>query len=108
MAFDAKSATEQLIKWIRRYFVINGDENTIAVLGMSGGKDSLVAAALCAQALGPDKVLGVMMPMETRLIFKMLLIQLHIFVLKVCILILEKCVELIMKNLKKLVLKLHL
>jgi NAD+ synthase len=62
MAFDAKSATEQLIKWIRRYFVRNGDENTIAVLGMSGGKDSLVAAALCAQALGPDKVLGVMMP----------------------------------------------
>ena len=62
MAFDAQKATEQIINWIKRYFVRNGNENTIAVLGMSGGKDSLVAAALCARALGPEKVLGVMMP----------------------------------------------
>ncbi|MEP0829140.1 MAG: NAD(+) synthase [bacterium] len=33
-----------------------------AVVGVSGGIDSSVTAALCARALGPQRVLGVMMP----------------------------------------------
>ncbi len=33
-----------------------------AVVGISGGIDSSVTAALCARALGPEKVLGLLMP----------------------------------------------
>lgn len=60
--FNAEIVTKDLIDWLKHYFTNNGDENTIAVIGMSGGKDSLIAAALCAKVLGPERVLGVMMP----------------------------------------------
>lgn len=60
--FNAEIVTKDLLAWLKHYFTNNGDENTIAVIGMSGGKDSLIAAALCAKVLGPDRVLGVMMP----------------------------------------------
>ena len=59
--FDAKRVTEEVIQWIRDWFEQNGPGCT-AVLGMSGGKDSTVAAALCAKALGKDRVIGVAMP----------------------------------------------
>ena len=49
--------------WVREWFGKNGP-NCNAVLGMSGGKDSTIAAALCAEALGPDRVIGVAMPAE--------------------------------------------
>ena len=52
---------DSCIQWIRDWFEHNG-RGCRAVLGMSGGKDSTVAAALCAQALGPDRVTGVAMP----------------------------------------------
>ena len=61
MSFNAEKAYKQLIDWIKEYFAGQG-EDTIAVLGMSGGKDSLVAAKLCADAIGSHRVLGVMMP----------------------------------------------
>ena len=61
MSFNAEKAYQQLIDWIKEYFAGQG-EDTIAVLGMSGGKDSLIAAALCVKALGPKRVVGVMMP----------------------------------------------
>ena len=61
MSFNAEKAYQQLIDWIKEYFAGQG-EDTIAVLGMSGGKDSLIAAKLCADAIGPHRVLGVMMP----------------------------------------------
>ena len=50
-----------IIKWIREYFIKNGPTSK-AVIGISGGKDSTVAAALCVEALGPDRVVGVLMP----------------------------------------------
>ncbi len=59
--FDAKKATEQCVQWIRDWFEING-KGCNAVLGISGGKDSSIAAALCVEALGKDRVIGVMMP----------------------------------------------
>ncbi len=59
--FDAKKATEQCIQWIRDWFEING-KGCNAVLGISGGKDSSIAAALCVEALGKDRVIGVLMP----------------------------------------------
>lgn len=62
MSFNAEKTTKELIDWIKRYFVNNGDENTKAVIGISGGKDSTIAATLCVRALGPEKVFGVLMP----------------------------------------------
>ena len=55
--------TLDCLEWIRGWFAANGPRCT-AVLGMSGGKDSTVAAALCARALGPERVVGVAMPAE--------------------------------------------
>lgn len=60
-SFDVKDATEQCVRWIREWFEING-KGCNAVIGVSGGKDSSVAAALCVKALGKDRVIGVMMP----------------------------------------------
>lgn len=50
----------ECIDWIRKYFKETGGEK--AVIGISGGKDSTVAAALCVEALGAENVIGVMMP----------------------------------------------
>lgn len=63
--FKVDEVTEELIKWIKNYFVENGP-NSKAVIGMSGGKDSTVCAALCAEALGKDRVVGVRMPCGTQ------------------------------------------
>ncbi len=49
------------VLWIRRFFEENG-QTCNAVIGISGGKDSSVAAALCVEALGKDRVIGVLMP----------------------------------------------
>ena len=60
--FNAKKMTRDIIKWIRGYFEKNGDENTTAVVGVSGGKDSSVVLKLCAEALGPKRVIAVLLP----------------------------------------------
>ena len=59
--FDAADATEKCVLWIREWFEKNG-KNCNAVLGVSGGKDSSVVAALLVKALGKDRVIGVLMP----------------------------------------------
>ncbi|MBR4011950.1 MAG: hypothetical protein IKI98_03925, partial [Spirochaetaceae bacterium] len=53
---------DQAIQWIKEYFEKNGNSETKAIIGISGGKDSSVVAALCCAALGKDRVIGVMMP----------------------------------------------
>lgn len=59
--FNAKKVKEELVQWIRDWFEKNGPSCN-AVIGISGGKDSSVVAALCVEALGKDRVIGVMMP----------------------------------------------
>lgn len=59
--FDAVKVKDQCVEWIRDFFETNG-KGCNAVLGISGGKDSSVAAALCVEALGKDRVIGVLMP----------------------------------------------
>ena len=59
--FDAEKVKNECIKWIRRFFENNG-KGCNAVVGISGGKDSSVVAALCVEALGKDRVIGVLMP----------------------------------------------
>ena len=61
MEFDAVKATEATVKWIREWFDKNGP-GCNAIIGISGGKDSSIAAALCCKALGSDRVIGVLMP----------------------------------------------
>ena len=56
------SIKDEAIAWVKDYFARNGNENTKAVIGISGGKDSSTVAALCCAALGKDRVIGVMMP----------------------------------------------
>ena len=59
--FDAKKVKDQCVAWIQKFFEENGP-GCNAVLGISGGKDSSIAAALCVEALGKDRVIGVLMP----------------------------------------------
>lgn len=59
--FNAKEAKDQCVQWIRDWFDKNGPDCN-AVIGISGGKDSTVAATLCVEALGKDRVFGVLMP----------------------------------------------
>lgn len=59
--FDAKKVKDQIVKWIRDWFEENGP-GCNAVIGISGGKDSTIVAALCVEALGKDRVIGVLMP----------------------------------------------
>ena len=59
--FDAKKVKDQCVAWIREFFEKNGPTCN-AVVGISGGKDSSIAAALCVEALGKDRVIGVLMP----------------------------------------------
>lgn len=63
--FDVKKVTEACIQWIQTFFEENGKDCN-AVIGISGGKDSSVAAALCVKALGKDRVIGVLMPKGTQ------------------------------------------
>jgi len=61
MEFNVKKATEATVNWIRDWFEENG-KGCNAIIGISGGKDSSVVAALTVKALGKDKVIGVLMP----------------------------------------------
>lgn len=59
--FDAKKVKNEIVEWIRNWFEQNG-KDCMAVVGISGGKDSSVVAALCVEALGKNRVIGVLMP----------------------------------------------
>ena len=58
--FNPQVVKEQCVEWIRDFFDQNGN-GCNAVVGISGGKDSSVAAALCVEALGKERVIGVLM-----------------------------------------------
>lgn len=58
---DANKEIEGIVKWIRDWFDKNGPKAD-AVIGLSGGKDSTIVAALLVKALGKERVVGVLMP----------------------------------------------
>ncbi|MBR4555793.1 MAG: NAD(+) synthase [Ruminococcus sp.] len=60
--FDAKKTAQDVVDWVREQFAATASPDTKAVVGISGGKDSSVAAAVCVKALGADRVVGVLMP----------------------------------------------
>ena len=59
--FDIKRIKDECVEWIRDFFEKNGPDCN-AIVGISGGKDSSTVAALCVEALGKDRVIGVLMP----------------------------------------------
>lgn len=59
----SKIQHDTIIEFIKDFFA---DKKGPAVIGISGGKDSTVCAALLAEALGPERVIGVMMPNEEQ------------------------------------------
>ena len=63
--FNAAEMKNKCVEWIRSFFEENGKGCT-AIVGISGGKDSSIVAALCVEALGRDRVIGVLMPNGTQ------------------------------------------
>jgi len=58
---DAAAETGRIVEAMRA-FVSGTLRRRGAVVGISGGIDSSVVAALCARAFGPERVLGLIMP----------------------------------------------
>jgi NAD+ synthase len=58
---DVKKELLNIDNWIKEYFAKNGPEAK-AVIGISGGKDSTIAAMMLVKALGKDRVVGIKMP----------------------------------------------
>lgn len=63
--FNSKKVKNDCVQWIKAWFEKNG-KDCCAVIGISGGKDSSVVAALCVEALGKENVIGVLMPNGTQ------------------------------------------
>lgn len=63
--FNAKEVKDRIVQWIKDWFEQNG-KGCNAVIGISGGTDSSVVAALCVEALGKDRVVGVKMPQSEQ------------------------------------------
>ena len=59
--FNAEKVKNDCVQWIREFFEKNG-KGCNAIVGISGGKDSSIVAALCVEALGRERVIGVLMP----------------------------------------------
>jgi len=60
--FDVASQTQKCIDWIGNCFDNESGNAKGVVIGISGGKDSLITAKLCSEALGKDRVFGVLLP----------------------------------------------
>lgn len=60
--FDAESIYKSCVEWIKNWFSVNAKNDAMAVIGISGGKDSALTAKLLTDALGKERVFGVMLP----------------------------------------------
>lgn len=95
--FDAKKIKDDCILWIRKFFEENGKDCN-AVVGISGGKDSSVAAALCVEALSADRVIGVLMPQGEQFDIDMSYMLVNHLGIKHYVVNIKDAVEGILKN----------
>jgi len=58
---DLGNTTDKICEFIKDE-ITNKFQKKGAVIGLSGGIDSAITAALCEKSLGPDKILGIIMP----------------------------------------------
>lgn len=63
--FDSNRIKNEIVNWIANFFETNGKDCN-AIVGISGGLDSSVVAALCVEALSKSRVFGVLMPNGTQ------------------------------------------
>jgi len=57
---------DKIVQWIADYFKTTASGDCKTIIGISGGKDSTIAAALCVEALGKERVIGVLMPQDVQ------------------------------------------
>lgn len=62
---NPKKETEKIIEFIQNYYKENNLKG--AIIGISGGKDSAVVAALFTKALGKENVIGLTMPCHSNI-----------------------------------------
>ena len=98
--FDAERIKNECILWIRDFFEKNGN-GCNAVVGISGGKDSSVAAALCVEALGKDRVIGVLMPQGEQHDIDMAYLLVNHLGIKHYVVNVKDAVDAVIKNLPK-------
>ena len=98
--FDAKKVKDECVEWIRKFFEENGP-GCNAVVGISGGKDSSVAAALCVEALGKERVIGVLMPQGDQHGIDMSYLLVNHLGIKYHVINIKDAVDGILKNLPK-------
>ena len=95
--FDAEKTKNECVQWIRDFFEKNGP-GCNAVIGISGGKDSSIVAALCVEALGKERVIGVLMPNGEQADIDMAKLLVHHLGIRHYIVNIKDAVEGITKN----------
>ncbi|MCL2183570.1 MAG: NAD(+) synthase [Chitinispirillia bacterium] len=95
--FDAMRIKDGAVSWIREYFGQKGI-GCCAVVGISGGKDSSVTAALCAEALGKDRVFGVLMPRGEQYDIDISRELVSILGIKHCVVNIKECADALLSS----------
>lgn len=98
--FDAEKVKNDCVNWIKDFFEKNGP-GCNAVVGISGGKDSSVVAALCVEALGKDRVIGVLMPQGEQHDIDMAYLLVNHLGIKYHIINVKNAVEAVLNNIPK-------
>ena len=96
--FNAVEVKDKCVEWIRDFFEKNGPDCN-AVVGISGGKDSSIVAALCVEALGKDRVIGVLMPQGEQHDIDMAYLLVNHLGIRYYVINIKDAVESIVKNL---------
>ncbi|MBQ7521448.1 MAG: NAD(+) synthase [Clostridia bacterium] len=95
--FDVLKVKNECVQWIRDFFEKNG-KGCNAVVGISGGKDSSIVAALCVEALGKERVIGVLMPNGEQADIDMALLLVQHLGIKYYVVNIKEAVDGLIKN----------
>lgn len=96
--FDREKVKNEIVNWIRDWFEKNGKDAN-AVIALSGGKDSSISAALLVEALGKDRVYGVMIPNGSTKDMDIAIELTELLGIKYCVIDIKDAFDSIVKNL---------